>query len=131
MVSTTPTSDATEAGNLISSEKVAGTSVENARGDNLGHIRDVMIDKISGQVAYAVLKYGSFLGMGGKLFAVPWDILEYDPRRGAYLIDVPADRLRQAPSFEERAAPSWSDPGWNREVHEYYGSKARWFEGID
>ena len=71
MATVQPTSDVRETSRLISSEKVTGTSVENTRTDSLGHIEEIMIDKISGRVAYAVLKYGSFLGMGGKLFALP------------------------------------------------------------
>lgn len=116
-----------EIGRLISSDKVEGTSVENENGDNLGVIRDVMIDKLSGQVAYAVLKYGSFLGMGGKLFALPWDQLKYDTRRGSYVVDIPEDRLRDAPSFEDSNQPDWSDPTWNRGLHDYYGSSADWY----
>jgi uncharacterized protein YrrD len=71
MATVQPTSDTRETSRLISSEKVTDTNVENTRGDNLGHIEDVMIDKISGKVAYAILNYGSFLGIGGKLFALP------------------------------------------------------------
>jgi len=115
-----------EIGRLISSDKVGGTSVENANGDDLGSISDVMIDKVSGQVAYAVLKYGSFLGMGGKLFALPWDQLKYDTGRGAYIVNIPEDRLRGAPSYAEDTEPNWSDPGWNRGLHDYYGSRADW-----
>jgi sporulation protein YlmC with PRC-barrel domain len=114
-------------GRLISSEKVDGTSVENSRGESLGTIREVMIDKISGQVAYAVLKYGSVFGIGGKLFALPWDVLKYDANRGAYLVDIPEDRLRNAPSFEEAREPDWSDRRWNKSLHDYYGSGANWF----
>ncbi len=116
-----------EIGRLISSDKVGGTSVENTNGDNLGHIRDIMIDKPSGKVGYAVLKYGSFLGMGGKLFALPWDQLKYDKERGAYIVDIPAETLKSAPSFEETSQPDWSDPSWNRSLHDYYGSGADWF----
>jgi hypothetical protein len=111
-----------ETGRLISSEKVEGTSVENPEGANLGVIRDVMIDKVSGQVAYAVLKYGSFLGMGGKLFALPWEVLEFDTERSAYVIDLPEDQLRGAPSYDESAQPNWSDPSWNKSVYDYYGA---------
>jgi hypothetical protein len=118
--------NAKEIGRLISSDKVEGTSVENPNGDSLGSIRDVMIDKISGQVAYAVLKYGAFLGMGGKLFALPWDQLTYDTTRGAYIVNIPQERLQNAPSFEESSQPDWSDPSWNRGLHDYYGSRANW-----
>jgi hypothetical protein len=117
-------SGTSETGSLISSKKVEGTSVENPEGESLGSIRDVMIDKISGQIAYAVLKYGSVLGIGGKLFALPWEVLEYDPRRGAYIIDLPEDQLRNAPSYDENTQPAWSDPAWNRSVYDYYGSDA-------
>jgi hypothetical protein len=86
-----------------------------------------MIDKVSGQVAYAVLKYGSVLGMGGKLFAVPWDVLKYDTRHDAYVINVPEERLRDAPSFDESNPPNFADRTWSKKVHDYYGSKDSWY----
>jgi hypothetical protein len=129
MVSTVQaTTDAQETSRLISAEKVEGTPVENPGGESLGHINDLMIDKISGQVGYAVLKYGSFIGIGGKLFAVPWDVLKYDTRRNAYVIDVPQDRLANAPSFDESRWPDMNDRSWNDSVHDYYGSRATWYE---
>jgi sporulation protein YlmC with PRC-barrel domain len=121
------TSDVRETSRLISSEKVTGTSVENTKGDSLGHIEDIMIDKISGRVGYAVLNYGSFLGMGGKLFALPWDILKYDTRRNAYVVGIPEERLKNAPSFDAGTEPNWSDPQYAKELHDYYGSKADWY----
>ncbi len=121
------TSDTRETSRLISSEKVTSTSVENARGDSLGHIDDIMIDKISGRVAYAILQYGSFLGMGGKRFALPWDLLKYDTGRNAYLVDISEDRLKNAPSYDEGSEPAWGDRNYNRQLHDYYGSKADWY----
>jgi sporulation protein YlmC with PRC-barrel domain len=121
------TSDVRETSRLISSEKVSGTSVENTRGESLGHIEEVMIDKYSGRVAYAVLNYGSFLGMGGKLFALPWDTLKYDTRRDAYLIDIPEDRLRNAPSFDAGSEPRWGYRDYDKQIHDYYGSRADWY----
>ncbi len=122
-----PTTDARETFRLISSEKVTSTAVQNASGDNLGHIADLMIDKVSGRVAYAILKYGSFLGMGGKLFALPWEILKYEPGPDAYVINVPEERLKSAPSFDEGSEPIWNDRDYNRQLHDYYGSKADWY----
>lgn len=116
-----------ETGRLISSEKVDGTSVVNPQGEDLGHISELMIDKISGQVIYAVLKYGSFLGVGGELFAVPWDILKYDTGHEAYVINLPEDRLKAAPSYGEANPPDFSDVNWGRQVHDYYDSKAGWY----
>ena len=122
-----PTSDTRETSRLISSEKVGGSSVENTRGDNLGHIEEVMIDKISGRVAYAVLNYGSFLGMGGKLFAMPWDMLKYNPQRDAYVVDIPEERLKDAPSFDAGTQPKWGDRTYDKQLHDYYGSRSDWY----
>lgn len=122
-----PTSDQRETARLISSEKVTGTKVENAKGDSLGHIEEIMIDKIGGQVAYAVLNYGSFLAMGGKLFAMPWDVLKYDTRRDAYIVDIPEERLKNAPSFDQGSEPNWGDRAYDKQLHDYYGSNADWY----
>src|SRR6185437_8728010 len=127
MAEVQPTSDVRETSRLISSEKVTGTSVENTKGDNLGQIEEIMIDKISGQVGYAVLKYGSFLGMGGKLFALPWDTLKYDTGRNAYVVGIPEERLKNAPSYDAGTEPNWGDPQYAKELHDYYGSSADWY----
>jgi hypothetical protein len=127
VVNVQATTKTQETSRLISADKVAGTPVENPQGDGLGHIQDVMIDKVSGRVGYAVLKYGSFLGIGGKLFAVPWDILEYDPARNAYVIDLPKERLANAPSFDEKRWPDMADRNWGAQIHDYYGSSADWY----
>jgi sporulation protein YlmC with PRC-barrel domain len=119
-------SDTRETPRLISSEKVEGTSVVNPHGDDLGHIQEIMIDKISGRVGYAVLKYGSFLGMGGKLFALPWDQLKYDTQRDAYVVNLPEDRLKGGPSYDEGRPPDFDDPQWGKSVHDYYGSSVPW-----
>jgi hypothetical protein len=121
-----PASSAKETSRLISSEKVAGSKVENTKGDNLGHIEEIMVDKITGRVGYAVLNYGSFLGMGGKLFALPWDILKYDTRRDAYIIAIPEERLKNAPSFDANAWPDMGNRDFGKEIHTYYGSTADW-----
>jgi sporulation protein YlmC with PRC-barrel domain len=116
-----------ETNRLISSDKVEGTSVIDPKGNNLGHISEIMIDKVSGKVAYAVLKYGSFLGMGGSLFAVPWDVLKYDTRNDSYVIGMPVEQLKAAPSYGEANPPDFADPEWNKEVHDYYRSRADWY----
>lgn len=107
---------------LISSQKVAGTKVENVKGDSLGHIEELMIDKETGHVAYAVLKYGSFLGLGGKLFALPWHVLNYDTTRDAYVVDIAEARLKNAPSYEAGCPADMTDPSWTRKIDDYYRS---------
>ena len=126
MTNVRETSDTRETSRLISSEKVAGISVVNPQGEDLGHIEEIMLDKFAGQVAYAVLKYGSFLGMGGKLFALPWDQLKYEKRFDAYVVNVPQDRLKGGPSFDASAPPNFDDPQWGKRVHDYYGTTAPW-----
>ena len=88
-----------ETGDLISAEKVIGTSVYNAKGDDLGTIHDLMIDKREGSVAYAVMSFGGFLGIGEKYHPLPWDVLTYDESKGGYNIDLTEEQLRSAPSY--------------------------------
>ena len=84
----------------------------------------IMIDKITGKVAYAVLKYGSVLGLGGKLFALPWEVLKYDTAHDAYAVDIPEDRLKAAPSFDANNPPDMADPQWSKQIRDYYGVSA-------
>jgi sporulation protein YlmC with PRC-barrel domain len=119
---------ATEKGRLISAEKVQGTPVLNAKGEDLGHVAEIMIDKYSGRVAYAVLKYGSVLGLGGKLFALPWDVLKYDTRWNAYVVNIAEEKLRDAPSFDAANPPDMADPRWGKHIHAYYGLSASWLD---
>jgi sporulation protein YlmC with PRC-barrel domain len=78
-----------EKGRLISADKVEGTAVLNAEGEDFGHVAEIMIDKPTGRVVYAVLKYGSVLGLGGRLFALPWDVLTHDTRWNGYVVNIP------------------------------------------
>ena len=77
-----------ETDSLIAASKVNGTSVYNTAGDNLGSIYDVMIDKVSGQVSYAVLSFGGFLGIGEDYYPLPWSMLTYDTGQGGYVVDM-------------------------------------------
>ena len=105
---------------LISSDKVEGTSVYNRNGDNLGTIDHLMIDKISGQVEYAVMSTGGFLGIGENYSPVPWDSLVYDVNLGGYVMDADRPRLEQAPRFTSKAQPNWSDRSYAERVDEYW-----------
>lgn len=105
---------------LISSDKVTGTAVYNRNGDTLGSIYGLMIDKISGRVAYAVMSFGGFLGIGERYHPLPWATLTYDTARGGYVVDLSRDQLEGAPSYE-RDDDVWSRPDYGRRVHDYYG----------
>lgn len=110
---------------LIASDKVQSTPVRRRDGEKLGTIERVMIDKRSGHVAYAVMSFGGFLGMGSDYRAVPWNALHYNETLDAYELDMPDDRLRGAPVMTDDESV-WLDPRWNRSVHDYYGVPPFW-----
>ncbi|MCC6888995.1 MAG: PRC-barrel domain-containing protein [Hyphomicrobiales bacterium] len=116
-----------ETSQLIAATKVNGTYVYNRQGENLGSVYDLMIDKRSGHVAYAIMSFGGFLGMGESYHPLPWNVLDYDERQGGYVIDMDADRLRNAPSFRLNETPDWSDRSYGRRIDEYYGVPGRPF----
>jgi PRC-barrel domain len=109
-----------ETDRLISSDKVEGTAVYNRAGESLGSVYTVMIDKYSGQVAYAVMSFGGFLGLGERYHPLPWRSLTYDTGLGGYVVDVGRERLEKAPSYGRDEAP-WGDPAYGRRVSDYYG----------
>src|SRR5262249_6279385 len=93
-----------ETTSLIASDKVDGTSVYGADGKKIGAIERVMIDKISGKVAFAVLSFGGFLGMGEDFYPLPWSALNYDTNRGGYLVNLTKDQLETAPNITKAEA---------------------------
>jgi sporulation protein YlmC with PRC-barrel domain len=107
---------------LMGADTLIGDSVVNGDDDNLGDIKEIMIDMRSGQVAYAVLSFGGFLGMGEKLFAVPWQALHLDTVNKRFVLNVEKDRLQQAPGFDKDRWPDMSDVGWSNEIHTFYGT---------
>ena len=112
--------------NLISSDRVAGTEVYNHSGDHLGEIHEVMIDKISGKVAYAIMSFGGFLGMGESYHPLPWSSLKFDTTKGGYVVNLTKDQLKDAPSYEKNASPKWGDRNYENDLHTYYGSTPYW-----
>jgi len=109
-----------ETNSLISSDKVEGTKVFDTDGEDMGHISHLMIGKRSGRVEYAVMNFGSFLGMGGSYHPLPWDALDYDTDRGGYVVSIDKDKLRDAPSYTENASPDF-DRQYGEAVYQYYG----------
>jgi hypothetical protein len=110
-----------ETDRLIASDKVEGTAVYNRQGERLGDVHNLMVDKYSGQVAYAVMSFGGFLGIGESYHPLPWKVLDYDTRMGGYVVDLDKDKLRAAPSFTRDQTPDWSNRDWDTRVHDYYG----------
>jgi sporulation protein YlmC with PRC-barrel domain len=105
---------------VISSDKVEGTNVYNQAGDKLGSIDDLMIDKMSGQVRYAVLEFGGFLGMGTDRYPLPWSMLKYDTTKDGYVVPIDKAKLTDAPRYADSDAPAYT-PEYGRRVNGYYG----------
>jgi hypothetical protein len=113
---------ASETNSLIAASKVNGTSVYNPAGEKLGSVYDVMLNKVSGQVAYAVMSFGGFLGIGERYHPLPWNALTYDTNHGGYVVDISRDRLDSAPSYGRDESP-WNDPEYGHRVSDYYDDR--------
>lgn len=113
-------------GNLIGAHQVQGTSVYNNALEKLGSVEDVMINKASGRIVYAVLSFGGFLGIGDRYYPLPWEKLRYDTEVGGYIVDIDRETLEGAPSYTDRATASWNDEAWSRNVHSHYGVHPYW-----
>ncbi len=107
---------------LMGADTLLGNDVYNKDGEPLGDIKEFMIDMASGKVAYAVLSFGGLLGMGDKLFAVPWAALALDTANKRFTLNVPKEVLKDAPGFDKSRWPSMSDHTWARGVHKFYGT---------
>jgi len=105
---------------VISSDKVEGTTVYNAAGDKLGTIDDLMIDKMSGQVRYAVMEFGGFLGMGTDRYPIPWAALKYDTGKDGYVVPLDKATLDGAPKYDDGSVPSYDDQ-YTTSINRYYG----------
>jgi len=111
---------------IMAADTLEGDKVFNNAGDELGEITNIMIDVPNGRVAYAVLSFGGFLGMGNKLFAVPWDVLQLDTESKCFVLDVDREKLEAAPGFDKDHWPSMADQRWATDIHSYYGSRPYW-----
>src|SRR5438270_9848902 len=109
-----------ETASLIGSDKVEGTAVYGPDDRKIGTVQRVMIDKISGKVAYAVISFGGFLGMGEDYYPMPWANLKYDVRLGGYRVGVTEDQLRGAPKYGRNEEWDWADRANDRRVYDYY-----------
>lgn len=107
--------------NLLSSSSLRKNDVRNAAGEDLGEIKDFMIDLNNGSVVYAVLSFGGFLGIGDKLFAIPWDALHVDTDDEVFVLDVDKEQLKDAPGFDEDDWPRQPNHSFINEIYTHYG----------
>jgi len=110
---------------LMGADTLMGNDVYNKLGEDLGDIKEFMIDMASGSVAYAVLSFGGVLGLGDKLFAVPWKALELDTVNKRFTLDVTKDALKDAPGFDKDRWPRMADTAWSGAVHKFYDTPRR------
>ncbi len=115
---------------IMDAATLIGDSVVNDSGDDLGKIEAIMLDVTSGRVAYAVLSFGGFLGMGDKLFAIPWSALTLDTDQKCFVLSVAKERLESAPGFDKDHWPSMADPTWAAELHSYYNTTPYWNDDL-
>lgn len=111
---------------VLSSSSIVGTGIRNSKGEDLGDVKDIMIDLQSGNISYLVVAFGGFLGMGDKYFAIPWDAFKVDERSEKLLLDVDKDKLENAPGFDKDNWPSQPQREFLERVHSHYGHKPYW-----
>lgn len=107
---------------LMGANTLLGNDVYNKDGEDLGDIKEFMLDMATGKVAYAVLSFGGLLGLGDKLFVVPWSALTLDTQNKRFTLNVPKASLKDAPGFNKDHWPSMSDKNWASGVHKFYGT---------
>jgi hypothetical protein len=113
--------DQRETVTLIGSDKVEGTPVFRPDGEKVGTIQRVMIDKIAGQVAYAVMSFGGFMGIGQDYYPLPWRLLTYNPELGGYQVNIGETQLKGAPKYSSHELWDWADQARAARVDAFYG----------
>lgn len=111
---------------LISASTLKGASVENPEGEILGKVEDLMVGLTNGRIAFAVLSLGGILGIGDKLFAIPWDAFYVDTEDEVVVLDIDKQTLENAPGFDKDHWPSTSDHVWMADIYNYYGYHPYW-----
>jgi sporulation protein YlmC with PRC-barrel domain len=111
---------------VMAAATLDGNRVASSDGEDIGKIKDIMLDVRSGRVAYAVLSSGGFLGIGDKLLAIPWNALTLDTQQKCFVVDMTAEHVKNAPGFDKDHWPSMADETWATSVHQFYGSEPYW-----
>lgn len=110
----------------LSASTIIGDVVENTSGERLGKIEELMIDVEQGRIAYAVLSFGGFMGVGDKLFAIPWSALRVNTQEHKFVLEADKNTLEAAPGFDKDNWPDMADQSWGSDIHRYYGQQPYW-----
>ena len=118
---TRSTTSTTNYRRTLSAGTLIGDSVKNREGENLGNLKEIMLDVQSGRIAYGVLESGSVLGLGGKLFAIPFEAFTVDEQNHKLILNVDKETIKNAEGFDKNNWPDTADPQWAQKTHDYYG----------
>jgi sporulation protein YlmC with PRC-barrel domain len=110
----------TDSPHFLTASTLTGDTVKNPQGESLGDLKDIMLDTVNGKIAYGVLSFGGVLGMGEKLFAVPWDALMVDGEHQQLILNVDKERLKNAPGFDKDHWPNFADTQFAAKIQQYY-----------
>lgn len=108
---------------LVSSDEIEGAKVYDPNGENIGEIDQLLIDRSSGSVRYAVMSFGGFLGLGNRQYPLPWSSIRYDAQREGFIANVTQQQLKDAPQFSEE---SWTDREWEARWHRHFETRPYW-----
>ena len=112
---------------IVSASRIIGEAVVNRQDENLGKIHELVFDAQDGHLAYAVLSFGGFMGMGNKLFAMPWKAFEFAKTENKLVLNVDKEKLKTAPGFDQDAKwPDFADRTWGNTIYKYYGYEPYW-----
>ena len=111
---------------VLRTKDITGDRVRNAAGENLGKIEELVVDVNTGRVAYAVLSFGGVLSLGNKLFAIPWEALQVDPKNKEFVLNVDKTRLENATGFDKDNWPNMADPTFGTTIYRHFGYKPYW-----
>jgi len=126
----------TEHPQVLPATSMIGSKVVNPAGDQLGTLKELVIDLEEGQIMYAVLSFGGFMGMSDKLFAMPWEAFMLNAKDHTFILDVEKEVLKEAPGFDKDHWPdnahevfTLREAGWLLDIYEYYGYSPYWMPG--
>ena len=111
---------------LMGADTLIGDLIYNHKDEELGEIKEIMLDMRNGKVGYAVMSFGGVFGIGEKLFAVPWNALKLDTQHHRFVLRIDKDDLKNAPGFDKGRWPDMADHAWTANIHSYYGTVPYW-----
>ena len=111
---------------VLSASTLTGDRVRNPEGEDLGKIEEIMLDYKNGSIAYGVLSFGGFMGLGNKLFAIPWDAFELSTEEHKFILNVDKEKLENAPGFDKGDWPDMTSLEWGSKIYSHYGYRPYW-----